>query len=75
MNPISRRKLIYGGVASAVSIGGRAPGNALRTDSAGWRRNLRTRRDIDVRLPAAADLAHTGTRISAQHDLEEPICE
>ena len=63
MNPISRRKLIYGGVAAAAGVGGLAAadrhGEALWADSAGWQRNLRAGRNADLCVPADADY---GTR-------------
>ena len=45
----------------------------------GWFRrmagNLRAGRNADLCVPAAADGEHAGARVSAQHDLEESVCQ
>ena len=78
MSPISRRKLIAGGVAAVAGVSGlvaAAGWRGVRIDSAGWPRLLWTRRDDDLRGATASGKAFAGARVSAQHDFEEAVCQ
>ena len=63
-NDLSRRKLITTGLAAAAGVAGLGVAarmaQKIRTDPARSRRNLRPRRNADLRFAAAADAALAG---------------
>ena len=76
-NPITRRKLIYGGVAAAAGVGGLAAADRMAKryglippDGGGV---YGPGENADLCLPAHPDDANAGARVSAQHDLEESV--